>query len=102
MKINWKVRAKNKTFWLSMIPAALLLTQVVAAVFGVELNFSALQDKLIDVVNAAFVVLALLGIVVDHTTEGVSDSAKAMTYVIPNQDGSENAEMPDIPSSEIK
>ena len=34
MSINWKVRLRNKTFWLSLIPAALLLVQVVAAVFG--------------------------------------------------------------------
>ncbi|MCJ0588756.1 phage holin family protein, partial [Enterococcus cecorum] len=25
MKINWKVRVKNKLFWLSIIPAVLLL-----------------------------------------------------------------------------
>ena len=33
--INWKVRIKNKTFWLTLIPAVLLLAQVVAAVFAV-------------------------------------------------------------------
>lgn len=34
MNINWKVRLKNKSFWLALIPAVLLLVQVVAAVFG--------------------------------------------------------------------
>ena len=38
MSINWKVRLRNKTFWLSLIPAALLLVQVVAAVFGYTLD----------------------------------------------------------------
>ena len=32
--INWKVRLKNRAFWLSAIPAALLLAQTVAALFG--------------------------------------------------------------------
>ena len=37
--MNWKVRIKNKTFWLTVIPAVLLLIQVVAAVFGYTLDF---------------------------------------------------------------
>ena len=36
--LNWTVRFKNKTFWLSFIPAVLLLIQVVAAVFGYTLD----------------------------------------------------------------
>lgn len=38
MNINWTVRLKNKTFWLALIPAVLLLVQVVAAVFGYTLD----------------------------------------------------------------
>lgn len=83
MKINWKVRIKNKTFWLAFIPAVLLLIQVVAAVFGFTLDFGDLGNKLTAVVNAAFAVLAILGIVTDPTTAGVSDSAQAMTYTAP-------------------
>ena len=81
--INWKVRAKNKNFWLALIPAALLLIQAVAAVFGYELNVGNVGQKLIDVVNALFVVLCLLGIVNDPTTEGIEDSTLAMTYEEP-------------------
>ncbi|MDQ0152602.1 phi LC3 family holin [Moryella indoligenes] len=36
--INWKVRIKNKSFWIAMIPAVLLLVQVIAAVFGYTLD----------------------------------------------------------------
>ena len=81
--INWKVRIKSKAFWLAIIPAVLLLVQTVAAVFGYTLDFDALQGHLLDVVNAAFLVLAILGIVVDPTTAGISDSALAMTYDAP-------------------
>lgn len=85
MNINWTVRFKNKTFWLSFIPAVLLLIQVVAAVFGYTLDLGGLGDRLLDVVNALFAVLALLGIVADPTTKGVGDSAQAMTYDKPKE-----------------
>lgn len=83
--INWTVRIKNKTFWLGLIPAALLLVQVVAAVFGYTLDLGELGDKLLAVVNALFGVLAILGIVADPTTKGVGDSSQALTYDKPKE-----------------
>ena len=83
--INWKVRIKNKNFWLALIPAVLLLVQVVAAVFGFTLNLGELGDKLLAVVNALFAVLAILGIVTDPTTTGVGDSKQALTYEKPKK-----------------
>ena len=86
MNINWTVRIKNKTFWLALIPAVLLLIQVVAAVFGFTLDLGDLGDKLIAVVNALFAVLVILGIVTDPTTEGVGDSTQALTYTEPKKE----------------
>lgn len=86
MKINWTVRLKNKTFWLSIIPAILLLVQAVAAVVGIQLDFGALSEKLIAVVNAVFVVLSILGIVTDPTTAGIGDSTRALSRQKPSQD----------------
>lgn len=86
MKINWTVRLKNKTFWLALVPAVLLLVQVVAAVFGYELHIEAIGDKLTAVINALFAVLAILGVVTDPTTAGVSDSKQAMEYDKPKCD----------------
>ncbi len=83
--INWQVRIKSKQFWLALIPAVLLLVQVIAAVFGFELDLGDIGNKLLDVVNALFAVLAILGIVVDPTTEGVGDSAQALTYDRPKE-----------------
>lgn len=85
MKINWKVRIKNKNFWIALVPAVLLLMQVVAAVFGVTLDLGDLGNKLLAVVNAAFAVLAILGIVTDPTTKGISDSEQALTYTKPKE-----------------
>lgn len=84
--INWKVRIKNKAFWLAFIPALLLLIQVVADVFGFSLDFAALGGKLLAVVDAVFVLLAILGIVTDPTTDGLGDSEQAMQYETPKKD----------------
>lgn len=78
--INWTVRIKNKNFWIALIPAVLVLVQVVLAVFGITIDLSDLGEKLLAVVNALFVVLSILGIVNDPTTAGVGDSERAMTY----------------------
>lgn len=84
--INWKVRLKNKSFWIALIPALLLLIQAVAAVFGFSLDLSEMGDKLLAVVNALFAVLAILGVVTDPTTAGLGDSAQALTYEKPKDD----------------
>ena len=85
-KINWLVRIKNRAFWLALIPAVLLLIQVVAAVFGYSLNLGELGNKLLDVVNALFAVLAILGIAIDPTTAGVQDSKRALGYTEPKKE----------------
>ena len=84
--INWKVRLKNKAFWIGFIPALLLLVQVAAAVFGFSLNLDWLGERLLAVVNAAFALLAILGVVTDPTTAGVSDSTQALTYDKPKEE----------------
>ena len=81
--INWKVRLASKTFWLALIPALLLLVQAIAAVFGFTLE---LEGRLLDLVNAVFAVLVILGIVNDPTTAGLSDSQQAMSYIKPKED----------------
>lgn len=85
MSINWRVRIKNKAFWVAIIPADLLLVQQVCAVFGVQLDFGQLQDQLTAIVGTVFTLLAILGIVADPTTAGVGDSEQAMTYTEPKE-----------------
>lgn len=84
--INWKVRLVNKNFWLSLIPAVLLLIQAVGAPLGMTLDFGELGNQLLAIVNAVFAVLAILGIVQDPTTDGMGDSNLAMTYTTPKKD----------------
>ena len=87
MKVNWIVRMKNPNFWLMIIPAVLLLAQLVLDLFGVKMDFGDLGNKLKAIVNAIFAILTLLGVVNDPTTDGISDSQRAMSYVEPWKDG---------------
>lgn len=86
MKINWKVRFKNKAFWVAIIPATIVLIVAIASVFGIEIDLSAISDRLLDVVNALFVVLSIVGIVVDPTTDGLTDSTQALSYEKPKKE----------------
>lgn len=85
MSVNWKVRIRNKSFWLALIPAVLLLVQVCAAPFGYAWDFGVLSAQLAAIVNALFAVLAILGIVADPTTKGMGDSEQALSYEKPKE-----------------
>ena len=85
MKINWKVRIKNKVFWITIIPAVLLFIQAVASVFGFNIDLGELGNKLLYVIETAFVILSILGIVTDQTTKGIGDSETALTYDTPKE-----------------
>lgn len=85
MKINWKVRIKNKNFWVAIIPAIILLIQQIAGIFGFNIDLGSLGDKLLAIVNTVFVILALVGVVSDPTTDGISDSDQAITYTEPRK-----------------
>lgn len=85
MKINWTVRLKNKTFWLTAIPALLLLGSQVAALFGFNWDYTPLAQQLSSICGTVFGLLALLGVVNDPTTTGVSDSSQALTYQKPKK-----------------
>ncbi|WP_276770531.1 phage holin [Fannyhessea vaginae] len=84
--INWKIRMQNKTFWLALVPAFLLLIQAVAQVFNISVDFTNLNKDLLNVVNTLFTVLAIVGVVADPTTKGLSDSTQALTYSKPKED----------------
>ena len=84
MKINWKVRFKNKT-WLSMF-----LSLIVGFVFNI-LNlfdvYPAVTENLVmNVVSQVLTFLGLIGVLVDPTTAGITDSDRAMSYSEPWND----------------
>lgn len=77
MKINWKLRFKNKATLAAIVATALLLAQ--------QLGFK-LPDNINDVANTALTLLVLIGVISDPTTAGLSDSSRALTYTDPSED----------------
>lgn len=83
--INWKVRIRNKWFWMTAIPLVLLLVQQVLAIFGVAFDFDGIMQQLLAIVETCFLLLGLMGVAVDMTTQGYGDSDHAMTYIYPRK-----------------
>ena len=82
MNINWKLRLKNKATLTALIMCVIAMVYQVLGIVGVVPTIS--QD---DIVNLAGVIInffTLIGVVVDPTTSGVSDSTRAMGYTEPN------------------
>lgn len=83
MKINWKLRLQNKATLTALVMALVALVYQVLGVCGVVPRVS--QDQVTTIVSMVINILCLLGIVVDPTTAGVSDSARAMSYDKPKK-----------------
>ncbi|MGA3601900.1 phage holin [Lysinibacillus agricola] len=79
MRINWRIRLLHKPFLLSLFSLILLLAQQVAAIFGYDLT-SAMSAQLTYIINTVLSILVLMGVVVDPTTRGTSDSERALMY----------------------
>ena len=86
MKINWKVRFKNKT-WLSMF-----ISLIVGFVFNMLKLFDiapgVTENLVMNIVGQVLTFLGLIGVLVDPTTQGVGDSNRAMGYTEPWDDES--------------
>lgn len=87
--INWKVRFRNKNWVIAFISQVMIVAQVVLACLhslGIT-HFQltdAIQNSILTLVNAVFVILSMLGLIQDPTTKGFSDSDRAMNYKDPN------------------
>lgn len=84
MKINWKVRFKNKTWLLTFIAAVLTLVYRALNVAGITPHVA--QEELVELATMLVGILVLLGVVIDPTTKGSADSNVAMTYTQPKDD----------------
>ena len=86
MKINWKVRVRNRQFWLGVVGAIGAFALSLADALGFGGSASPWVEAIEGVASAMLTVLALLGVVVDPTTEGVGDSSQALLYEVPKRD----------------
>ena len=78
MKINWKVRLRNKTWLASVLALAVSFVFDLLAMLDVIPPLS--EDWLLSLVQTLLTLLTALGVVIDPTTDGAADSDRAMTY----------------------
>lgn len=78
MRINWKVRLRNKTFWLTLVPLLVLLTQ--------RLGLNWVPENWESIFNTVMEILIVVGIINDPTTSGITDSSQALAYYEPRKD----------------
>ena len=84
MNINWKVRLQHKQFWVSLIALLIVLANQIAGIFNVDITVY--NDQVTAISETVLSILALLGIIIDPTTVGTSDSERALTYQKPKDD----------------
>lgn len=92
--INWKVRVKNPLFWVQVLLAVLM---PILAYMGLTVedltSWAILGTTLVEAVKNPYVlgmvVVSVWNAINDPTTEGVSDSNLAMTYIKPHSDKGE-------------
>lgn len=83
-KINWKLRLQNKTTLVSLIGLVISFGYTVCALLGITPSVD--ESELTNLVMMGLDILCLVGIVVDPTTSGISDSEQALTYNNPRAD----------------
>lgn len=81
MKINWVLRFKNKQTLAALAATVIGAAYQVLGILGVVAPIS--QELLIQLVGIILTVLAGIGVVVDPTTKGASDSKRAISYSEP-------------------
>lgn len=84
MQINWKVRFHNKVFVASMLALVISFVYDVLALLGIAPGVD--ENTVMALVDTVLKVLAAVGILADPTTEGISDSTQAMTYLKPKKE----------------
>nr|MBR4280291.1 phage holin [Clostridia bacterium] len=78
MKINWKVRLRNKTWLASAL--ALVISFVYDLLAMLEVIPPLSEDWLLSLTQTLLTLLTALGVVIDPTTDGAGDSDRAMRY----------------------
>lgn len=82
MKINWKVRFKNKVWLVTFLSAIIAFIYQILSMFEIVPAIS--QENIIQVLMIIINLLVGLGVLIDPTTQGINDSNRAMRYMEPN------------------
>lgn len=78
MKINWKIRFKNRVWLLTFIGAIVAFVYQICSIIGIVPKVA--EDQVMDFIKILLTLLVGLGVIVDPTTSGTADSERALTY----------------------
>lgn len=84
MKINWKVRFKNKGTLTAIAAGIIAMIYQILNLVGITPSVS--ESQAAEFAGLFINVLVLAGVVIDPTTKGLNDSDTAMTYTCPRCD----------------
>ena len=84
MKLNWKLRLKNKPVLVALIATLVAFIYQVLGIFGVVPAIS--EHQVVEWFGLIINLLVALGVVVDPSTAGVKDTDLAMTYTEPRKE----------------
>ena len=88
MKVNWKVRFKNKVWLASFIAAILTFVYTILGLFDIYPQIT--KNQVAEIANSVLRFLALMGVIVDPTTAGLGDSDRALSYEVPYDSSQED------------
>lgn len=91
MEINWKLRLKNKATLTALVGALVVFVNSVANAFGFDITD--VVGNIEGIVGTIISLLVLMGVVVDPTSKGVSDSGIAQTYDKPRNSKNEDEQV---------
>ncbi|MGL3936671.1 phage holin [Staphylococcus aureus] len=91
MRINWKLRFKNKAVLTGLIGALLLFIKQVTDLFGLDLSTQLNQASAI--IGAILTLLTGIGVITDPTSKGIGDSSIAQTYQTPRDSSKEEQQV---------
>ncbi len=83
MRINWKVRFKNKTWLVTFLLAVLAFIYQILGMFDIVPPVT--QDMATQLIAAVINILVAVGVVIDPTTAGAGDSQQALKYNEPKK-----------------
>ena len=84
MNINWKLRFQNKVTLSAILLGVVALVYQILGILGIAPEIT--QNEIGQVITMVIDLLVMLGVVVDPTTKGVSDSSRALSYTTPNKE----------------
>lgn len=84
MRINWKVRFKNKTWLIAFLAAIVAFVYRLLGMVGIVPAVS--QDMVTQLIAAVINILVAIGVVIDPTTANISDSKEALNYTEPKKE----------------